>query len=220
MATGTQVPWTDPGGEPCCCEEENPSAGCPTTMPSVDGQFAYTLEQASLIFGLSVAGDASVEVPAYTLTRPAPGGAGIITAQVPSVTVGGGIADLGSCQWSARATSTQTTGSWQWTVGASVIASGNLQLTTDFTMLVYVRNFTTSIGIGYAWNIVTSFQSTYFTSRLGTDTAGSSGSASMSATIFGSAASGSKSLGQTNTSASGSATASASALFLSVVAPP
>lgn len=218
MAAGNIVPWTDPGGEPCCCA--SPAEGCPTTMPSVDGQFSYTLEQANLIFGLAIAGNASVSVPAYTLTRPAPGGSGIITAQVPSVTVGGGIADLGSCQYRGRATSTQTTGNWQWTVGASVIASGNLQLTTDFTMLVYVRNFTTSIGVGYVWNVVTSFQSTYFTSRLGTDTAGSSGSASMSATIFGSVASGSKPLGQTNANASGSATASASALFLSVVAPP
>lgn len=35
MATGTQVPWTTPGGTPCCCEE-----GCPTNEDGPDATYS------------------------------------------------------------------------------------------------------------------------------------------------------------------------------------
>lgn len=44
MATGTQVPWTTPGGTPCCCEDE--LIGCDAALNNADITVSLTREEA------------------------------------------------------------------------------------------------------------------------------------------------------------------------------
>lgn len=44
MATGTQVPWTTPGGTPCCCEDE--AIGCNNALDGADITVSLTRAQA------------------------------------------------------------------------------------------------------------------------------------------------------------------------------